>query len=473
MTRWPLAVASLVLGGAIGLIAAGPFLRGEPAGAPVAVKEPTSFRDVVKKVLPAVVSIESHSKSAPVKDRKPEAEGPDDETLGFGSGFIVDPKGVVITNHHVVEGADEVTVYLNDAQGRKCRSKDIKSDPKSDLAIVRLDSKDALPFLELGDSDAMEIGDRVLAIGAPFGLRGSVTAGIISAKGRTLHRNKDEDFLQTDAAINPGNSGGPLINLDGKVIGVNSAIQSRTGGFQGIGLAIASKIVSRVKDQLLKDGAVHRGYLGVQIEDLDNEALAARLGVKGGVIVTRAFDDAPAAKGGVQEGDVIVSLGGKPISDAHTLQNAVASSPLGQAAKMEVVRDGKAKNLDITLLEQPADYGAAKVNVPDTVDVPKETTKVESLGAESVDVTADLAKRMGLKDSTRGALITKVERRGPAWDPGLRKGMIVVKVDGQPVTTSATLKEKLKGAEKDVLLQVRSLQGGVNYLLVKPESGAP
>ena len=193
---------------------------------------------------------------------------------GSAPGFIVDAKGVVLTNHHVVDGAKEVVVQLTD--GRKFVSKDIKSDPKTDLALVLIDAKTPLPALDLGDSNAMQIGDRVLAVGAPFGLTGSVTAGIISAKGRSLHMNTSEDFLQTDAAINPGNSGGPLVNMDGQVIGINTAIKSSTGGSQGVGLAITSDMARNIMQQLLKNGVVRRGYLGVQVRTLEPEVAVRR-----------------------------------------------------------------------------------------------------------------------------------------------------------------------------------------------------
>src|SRR5438309_2148302 len=309
LARGPLVVACvLAVGVAAGRWAGVTPVLGQSAASP-AVHEPTSFRDVVKKVLPAVVSVESKAKPEPRRtgaqnnprrrvvprlddqqvpedfrrffeefQRRQEDEGPSEQFLGFGSGFIVDPKGIVLTNNHVVDGATEVEVTLHD--GRKFVSKDIKTDEKTDLAIVRLDTKGAsLPYLELGDSSAMEIGDRVLAVGAPFGLTGTVTSGIISAKGRYgLGLNKYEDFLQTDAAINPGNSGGPLVNLDGKVIGVNSAIKSRSGGFQGVGLAISSNMAKNVMEQLLKHGTVHRGFLGIQMQELDPD-VASRLGV--------------------------------------------------------------------------------------------------------------------------------------------------------------------------------------------------
>ena len=300
MKRWSMVASLLVLGGVIGTVITGSFLQGQNAAPAVYPRELASYRDVVKKVLPAVVSIEARAKPSrpsrrrgqrpPIDDdrscprssagssrtcrRRPEATATtDSRTLGFGSGFLVDPKGVILTNYHVVDGADEVEVAAARTAASSPR-KDIKTDPKTDLAIVRIDAKEPLPYLELGDSDAMEIGDRVLAVGAPFGLTGTVTHGIISAKGRSLHMNMYEDFLQTDAAINPGNSGGPLVNLEGKVIGINSAIKSRSGGFQGVGLAIASNLAKNVMEQLLKDGVVHRGYLGVQIKDVDDPELA-------------------------------------------------------------------------------------------------------------------------------------------------------------------------------------------------------
>src|SRR5216683_7367653 len=309
MTRWSIALVCLLIGGLAGRFIAGPVLHGQNGDGATAPKELNSYRDIVKKALPAVVSIESRvkPKGKPKAEKNPERrrvpsddqipeefrrffeefqqqpfEMPEQQvpTVGFGSGFIVDPKGVILTNYHVVAGADSVEVTLQDGR-TTFTSKDIHGDRKTDLAIVRFDPKGhKLPSLELGDSATMEIGDRVLAAGAPFGLTGTVTAGIISAKGRNgLNVNMYEDFLQTDAAINPGNSGGPLINLEGKVIGINSAIRSRTGGFQGVGLAIPSNMAKNIMGQLLSGGSVHRGYLGVAIKNLDPE-VAPRLGVE-------------------------------------------------------------------------------------------------------------------------------------------------------------------------------------------------
>ncbi len=344
-----LAVCCLAIGAVGGALVWAPYesLRGQ-AKAPALPVEITSYREVVKSVVPAVVSIESRGKPRRVGSKAPE--------LGFGSGVIVDPKGVILTNFHVIEGADSVEVSLPD--GRKFSSKDIRGDRKTDLAIVRIQSEKPLPALELGDSDQMEVGDRVLAVGAPFGLTGTVTHGIISAKSRNLKLNFYEDFLQTDAAINPGNSGGPLISLDGKVIGINSAIKSKTGGFQGVGLAISSNLTKEIMTQLLRDGTVRRGYLGVQIRDVDNE-VATKLNVKEGegVLITKVFDNAPGSKGGLKTGDVVLSVGGKNVKDGLTLQRAVASLPVGKEAEVSLIREGKPKSLSIKIEEQPEDYG--------------------------------------------------------------------------------------------------------------------
>jgi serine protease Do len=356
MKRFASAFVVLLVGLVLGGLLAGHYLHGDavqPGPVPPSVpKEFASYRDIVKKVLPAVVSIESKAKAR--KRRGVDS----DATLGFGSGVLVDPKGVVLTNYHVVEGADQFEITLTD--GRTFTSKDVKTDPKTDLAVIRFPTKQALPYLELGDSDAMEVGDRVLAVGAPFGLSGSVTHGIISAKNRNLRVNLYEDFLQTDAAINPGNSGGPLINLEGKLIGVNSAIKSRSGGFQGVGLAIASNLAGKVMHQLIKDGVVHRGYLGVQIKDVVDDDQAEKLGLKTGergVLVDVVDEDGPSGKAGLKKGDVIVALGGRAIKDTKTLVNAVVDLPLNKEVSLNVFRDGKPKTLQVTIEEQPSDFG--------------------------------------------------------------------------------------------------------------------
>jgi serine protease Do len=363
--RWPLATGFLLAGfaGGIYLNDKHPTVQAEaPRPAVAAPAELYSFRDIVKRVTPAVVSIDSKVKARrrqPQEDNDAPVQPRQGMDLGFGSGFIIDGKGVIVTCYHVIDGADWVDVQLPD--GRKFTSQDIRGDKKTDLAVIRVQPDKALPFLQLADSDQMEVGDRVLAVGAPFGLAGSVTHGIVSAKSRNLRLNQYEDFLQTDAPINPGNSGGPLINLEGKVIGVNSAIKSRSGGFQGVGLAISSNLIRSVVDQLLKDGTVRRGYIGVSIRDVKNldADVLDKLGFKGteGVVVARVFKDSPAKKGGLKPGDVVLSIGGRPVRDGSELSKVVAAMPLNQSVPVDLVRNGQKMELKLTVEEQPEDFG--------------------------------------------------------------------------------------------------------------------
>jgi serine protease Do len=499
-----LLAAAVVVGAVIG----GSYLMGQGKTSPAVPQELTSYRDVIKNVLPAVVSIErrfkpvarsqspgQHKQSPQMqhffkdftfpglpKDQVPQElkkffEGFENQPFhtpesprqhGFGSGCIIDPQGVIVTNHHVVDGADEVLVELRD--GRKFTSKDIKSDPKTDLAIIRVETKEALPYLKFGDSSKMEIGDRVLAVGAPFGLTGTVTSGIVSAKGRNLHLNMYEDFLQTDAAINPGNSGGPLVNLSGEVIGVNSAIQSRSGGWQGVGLAIASNMARDVTSQLLKDGTVHRGYLGVSIKDLNPE-VASRLGLDNqkGVLVAKVQEGSPAAKAGLKDGDVITGLASKPVTNGHDLQSVVASLPLNQPVSLTLMRDGEGKELNVTVAEQPSEFGLSRELSRQEPKEEKQSDELDNLGVEVAELTPDLAKKLGYKEGANGVVITQVQPDSPAAEAGLHRGMLLVKVDKKRVKDIAAVREALAKASSDkgVLVQVRSPDGGTEYVVVK------
>jgi serine protease Do len=492
----------LIVGAAAGSFAVRPLLYGDPATgksdkAATYPKELTSYRSVVKQVLPAVVSIEATAKPK-VRSNRPAPPQPFDDSQvpeefrkffkgfdfhdfdfgdqtpahGFGSGFIVDPKGVILTNYHVVGGADQVEIQLMD--GSKYVSKDIHGDRKTDLAIVRIDTKGkTLPYLELGDSEAMQIGDRVLAVGAPFGLRGTVTAGIVSGKGRNgLNMNMYEDFLQTDAAINPGNSGGPLVNLEGKVIGINAAIKTRTGGFQGVGLAVASNLAKNVMHSLQKDGKVCRGYLGVQIKDLTPE-VAERLGVpnKQGVVVREVFEGSPAAKAGLKAGDVITDINHKPVKEGRVLQTIVAGLPLKQSVPVAVIRDGQPKTLQVNVDEQPDEFGTASRPVKRAPQGDKESVNLEKFGLEVGDLTPEKAEELGYKTS-KGAVILRVDPESPAAAAGLRKGTLIVKVDKKPVASAAAAREALKNAslKKGVLLQVQTPEGGMDYVVLRAET---
>jgi serine protease Do len=451
--------------------------------------ELSSYRNVVHGVLPAVVTIEAKPKATLTRTKLPQESTnpfqipglPEDlrkelERFGkqplpapeetpqraFGSGFVVDASGVILTNDHVIRGSEEVTVRLPD--GRTFTSHDILRDPKTDLAVVRIQAKEPLPFLKFGDSDAMEIGDRVLAVGAPLGMTGTVTSGIISAKGRDIHMNLYEDFLQTDAAINPGNSGGPLVNLAGEVIGINSAIKSGTGGFQGIGLAISSNLAKHVMDQLLHGGLVHRGYLGVQVQQLNPE-VAARLGVTGnnGVVVGKVLPGAPAAKAGLQEGDVLTDVAGQAVKDPRSLQRIIASLPTGKPVDLGIVRDGAHKVLKLTVEEQPESFGL-------TDDFAGQgPTTLGKFGLKVMDLTPKSAREFGHAEMSEGVLVTEVEPGSRAANAGLQQGMLIMKVDHQAIKSVTEFRKALaKGpSEKGWLLQVRTAQGGTEYVLLK------
>lgn len=457
-----------------------------------AARDLPSYRDVVKRVLPAVVSIEAKAKTKVIAGKLPNSAPspfgqmpglPDEfrrelERFGkqmpppesapghsFGSGFIVDASGVILTNDHVVRGADEVTVRLQD--GRTLTGRKIKRDPKTDLAVVKVEAEAPLPFIKLGDSNSMEIGDRVLAVGAPLGLTGTVTSGIVSAKGRDIHMNMYEDFLQTDAAINPGNSGGPLVNLDGEVIGINSAIKSGTGGFQGIGLAISSNLAKDVLDQLQKNGSVHRGYLGVQAGPLD-PAVASKLGMtsKHGVVLAKVMPASPAARCGLVAGDVLTEVAGKAVKDARELQRIVAELPIGKQVELNVFRDGARKSLTMTVEEQPDTFGTAAesdANGPANLD---------NFGMSIVDLAPNLAKQFGFSEKAQGVLIVETAANGIAFEAGLRGGMLIVKVDQQSVVSASEAKKALeKGSlEKGILLQVRTPQDATAYVVLKAPS---
>jgi serine protease Do len=282
--------------------------------------------------------------------------------------------------------------------------------------------------------------------------------------------NMYEDFLQTDAAINPGNSGGPLVNLEGKVVGINSVIKTHSGGFQGVGLAISSNLARNIMAQLLTTGSVKRGYLGIQIKDLVDADVAGRLGVKDqGVLVTQVFDSAPASKAGIQAGDVITMVAGKPVKDSKDLQRLVAGLPLGKPVDITVVREGKEKGLQVTVENQPEEFGNARVPVPRSPKREQNPTSLGKLGAEVIDLTPDMAEQLGYKEQAKGAVVSQVERGSLAEDAGLRRGMLITKVEKEPVKSATAAKEAIDKAslDKGVLLQVESPQGGTGYILLK------
>ena len=449
--RWLIVVACLGIALAGGLVNRQQLTGQPPAALPPTPREPTSFSPVVKRILPAVVSIEGKAKQgtkAPARFARPDGTDP-----GFGSGVLIDPAGVVLTNNHVVQDVESVEVTLHD--GRKFTSGDIRRDPKSDLAIVKLEAKVPLPFLEFADSDAAEVGDRVLAAGAPFGLAGSVTHGIVSGKSRTnLRLNPYEDWLQTDAAVNPGSSGGPLVNLDGKVLGITAAIKTKTGGFSGVGLAVASNLCKSVTTQLIKDGVVRRGYLGADVRELD-AAVAAKLGVKpeAGVIVSKVYANSPASKAGLEVGDVLTALAGQPLRTSRDVQRIASGLPLSREAELATVRDGKARLAKVVIEEQPVDFGAPPAPANPGVIVP-----FEKLGVAVADLSPEMAVRLGFAKETRGAMVVTVVHGGIAEQVGLRTGHVVVQVDKTPIASAAAFEQSIVRADRDKGALIRVLR---------------
>ena len=383
---------------------------------------------------------------------------------GVGSGVIVDAGGIVLTNNHVVEGADEVTVELPD--GREFKAAEIKTDPESDLAVVRLENAKDLPVAKLGDSDKLDIGDWVIAIGNPFELETTVSAGIISGKGRELGTIRRAKFLQTDAAINPGNSGGPLVNLAGEVVGINTAIASNSGGYQGIGFAIPINLAKWVSEQLIAKGAVERGYLGVSISPLDKD-MAAKLGIQDrkGALVTEVMDGTPAADAGVQELDVITAFDDQAVDGPRSLQEVVERSGIGKPHKLTVLRDGKPLTLTVSVKPLP-DKIAKSGGGLRKPQGGEETYYSEDFGIEVRDKTSVPEDAY---EGFEGVLVDRVDPEGVAAEAGIGPGVLIRKVDRTPVTSVGEFAEAFEkaSAEEGVVLQVRTPRGNAVILLKK------
>jgi serine protease Do len=406
----------------------------------------------------------------------PGMPGPDGRgRSGVGSGVIVDARGIVLTNNHVVEGADTVTVELSD--GREFKAVDIKTDPASDLAVIRLGDADGLPVAKLGDSDRLDIGDWVIAIGNPFELETTVSAGIISGKGRELDNVRRAKFLQTDAAINPGNSGGPLVNLAGEVVGINTAIASNSGGYQGIGFAIPVNLAKWVSGQLIASGKVERAWLGVSIGPVEGP-MADRLGVKDkrGVLVTEVMPDSPAAKAGVEELDVITAFDGTAVDGPRTLQEVVERAVVGKTHTLAVLRDGRRLNLDINVAPLP-DRVAGEPRGPRQQQLERDDTYYsEDFGL----AVRDKDRREKADDDREeadpfegfdGVIVERVDPEGVAAESGIGPGMLIRKVGRTPVTSAAEFAAAIgkATAEDGVMLQVRTSRGNAVLLLKKPD----
>jgi serine protease Do len=383
---------------------------------------------------------------------------------GSGSGVIVDPSGIILTNNHVVAGGGEVTVRLSD--GREFKAAEIKTDPKTDVAIVHIRTGDGgLPAARLGRSSEVEVGDWVLALGQPFGLEGTVTAGIVSAKGRGLGITDREDFIQTDAAINPGNSGGPLVNLDGEVIGINTAISTNSGGYQGVGFSVPIDLAKWVGGQLEQNGSVHRAYLGVLIQPVTQDvAEQFKVKVHNGVMVREVRDNTPAAKAGLQPGDVILQFAGQPVNDTRELQSIVEKSSIGSSQPMVLLRDGKQITIKVTCNELPADAAASAR--PSIHGGGGSRSSFDQLGIQAEALTSSLAEQLGVKADS-GVVITAVQPGSPAAMAGLAKGMVITHANRKPVKSPADLQKVLesKSLGEGLMLVVRTEEGNRMVML--------
>jgi serine protease Do len=385
-------------------------------------------------------------------------EGGTMKERGSGSGVVVNPNGYILTNNHVVGKATSIEVKL--ADGRRLKGTVVGTDPQTDLAVVKVDAAN-LPTAALGDSDTLQQGDWVVAMGSPFGLEQTITAGIVSATGRRIASASPYDaFVQTDASINPGNSGGPLVNLRGEVVGINTLIFSQSGGNQGIGFAIPSNMVRKVYEQLVTNKKVTRGYLGVNVRDLDT-ALAESLNVpentKGAVVADVASDASPAAKAGIRSGDVITALDGKPIASASDLTGMVADIQPGHTTELTFLRDGKQQTATATVAERPANAGTPDAEDEDG-DAPNAGGSAESrkkLGVSVTDLTPQIAEQLHLK-AQGGAVITGVAQDGAAASAGLQRGDVILRFGRTPINSAADLTSAVANAQSqsEVVLQV-------------------
>ncbi len=451
---------------------------GPTASAVYAFGAPESFADLAEGVSPSVVNITTSAvvaasaegnpmvpKGSPFEelfkdfmDQNGQGQAPAEPRReeALGSGFVVSADGYIVTNNHVIEGADEISIEF--FSGKKLDAKVVGTDLKTDIALLKVESDTPLPFVAFGDSDAMRVGDWVMAMGNPLGQGFSVSAGIVSARGRELSGTYD-DFIQTDAAINKGNSGGPLFNMDGQVIGVNTAILSPTGGSIGIGFSMGSNVVSKVVDQLKQYGETRRGWLGVRIQDVTPDvAEAIGLSEAKGALITDV-PDGPAKDAGLLSGDVILTFNGTAVGDVRDLTRTVADSPIGEAVPVVVLRDGAEVNVSVTLGRRETAEGESELAaVPEAMPEAPQVAQIMGLTLSPLDDAAKEA--MALPANAAGVVVTAVDVASEAYSKGLREGDIVTEAGQKKVNAISDLEDRVAEAKeagrKSLLLLVRT-----------------
>ncbi len=447
-------------------------LLAQPAAARSA---PESFADLAEKLLPSVVNISSTQIQR--QDRGPQApnfpegspfgdqfreffnrnQGAPRRATSLGSGFIISEDGLVVTNNHVIEGADEITVTLSDDTQHKAEL--LGRDPKTDLALLRIDAGKSLPAVSWGDSTTARVGDWVVAIGNPFGLGGTVTAGIISARQRDINQGPYDSFIQTDASINRGNSGGPMFNMDGDVIGVNTAIFSPTGGSVGVGFSVPSSIAERVIAQLQEYGQTRRGWLGVRIQTVTDE-IAESIGLDSarGALVSSVTEDGPAEKSGIEAGDVILKFDNRPVDSMRELPRIVADTDIGKSVPVEVWRNERSRTLSVKIGELEEEVPVLASTGPDGDALEPEEATIDDLGVAVTSITGEMRARFNLPNDLKGVVITGVEPDSPASEKSLRPGDVIVEVSQEEVSSPGQIAEKIREARdadrSSVLLKI-------------------
>lgn len=454
-----------------------------------------SYAPVVKKVAPSVVKVQvtERAKMVSTQELPPFLNQPGFREFfgdqfgqsgrrgtvrqpaqeGLGSGVIVSPDGYVLTNSHVVKGADTIKVTLGD--GRDLTAKVVGTDPQTDLAVIKIDAKE-LPAITFADSDHVEVGDRVLAVGNPFGIGQTVTSGMVSGLGRATMGLDYEDFIQTDAAINPGNSGGALVDGEGRLVGVNTAILSRTGGFQGIGFAIPANLARNVMEQLVSKGKVVRGYLGVTMQDINAElADQFKLSTRAGALVADVVPDSPAEKAGLKGGDVITEFDGKPVADSRHLKLAVANFAPGQKVSAKILHENKKVDVQFTVAARPSDRALARADgrggnlQPD--DNSEDTGTLNGVAVGELD--PQTRQEFDVPAKIKGALVTSVDPDSPAAAAGLQPGDVIQEINRQPVKTADDAVKLTESTEtKKTLLRVWS-QRGSRFVVVDETEAKP